>query len=468
MGFTTGRPAPTNTFDWGNTSLTKTQQTYTKIFTLNEANAADTLRLCNAGMENADGKITSNTKLTGSGFSFGPVQFDLGTNRKGQPRNTIGQNAFVKIIENATDAYGNPIFTGTEKKELIDNKAYKYGDYDTSAAAIAGRETMLKYRDKIDQALQSEYGEQTVRNATLKQFSVLEKQTQRIIDGFSDQSVRDYLNGSELARAAIADLVNQGASKQLRSLINDMLNGDGLNDESFIHAAERLNRPHAAERIKNIKKVIDGQQTESPEPSREWYRPFPVDCRRCQPDPRQQFKPILQPPTTPNAPRRSDPRGNTYRIVWISDPLVLDLGGDGIETVAASSGVLFDHNADGIQTTSGWIKPDDGLLVRDIDGNGLIDTGRELFGDSTVLANSKTAVNGFAALADLDSNADGVIDAADAAFGELKVWQDVNQDGISLTGELKSLAELGISSLAVAHMATIPMSFTGAAATILL
>ena len=108
--------------------------------------------------------------------------------------------------------------------------------------------------------------------------------------------------------------------------------------------------------------------------------------------------------------------------------------------------MLF-RSADGIQTTSGWVKPDDGLLVRDINGNGLIDTGRELFGDSTLLANNTTAANGFAALTDLDSNADGVIDAADAAFGELKVWQDVNQDGISQAGELKTLAELGITAL---------------------
>lgn len=170
-------------------------------------------------------------------------------------------------------------------------------------------------------------------------------------------------------------------------------------------------------------------------------------------DPHLPIKKILHPPTNPNDPHRSDPnKTNTYRIVWIGDPLTLDLDGDGIETLAATSGVLFDHNVDGIKTTSGWIKSDDGLLVRDIDGNGTIDTGRELFGDSTLLANGKTAANGFSALADLDSNSDGVVDATDTAFAELKVWQDANQDGISQTDELKTLAELGISSLAVSHI----------------
>ena len=66
---------------------------------------------------------------------------------------------------------------------------------------------------------------------------------------------------------------------------------------------------------------------------------------------------------------------------WVqpTDPLTLDLDGDGIETVGTGAGVLFDHNGDGIKTGTGWIHPEDGLLVRDINSNGLIDSGAELF-----------------------------------------------------------------------------------------
>ncbi len=132
------------------------------------------------------------------------------------------------------------------------------------------------------------------------------------------------------------------------------------------------------------------------------------------------------------------------------DPLTLDLDADGLETVAPTAGLHYDHDADGIQTGTGWLKGDDAFLVRDVNGNGVIDTGRELFGDNTLLPGGGTAANGFAALAALDTNADGFIDASDAAFAELKLWQDLNQDGISQANELKTLIEAGIASLNVA------------------
>lgn len=156
--------------------------------------------------------------------------------------------------------------------------------------------------------------------------------------------------------------------------------------------------------------------------------------------------------------RLPDPtQSNTYRIVWIGgDPLVLDLDGDGLETAAANgySGALFDHNNDGIKTATGWIKGDDGLLVRDINGDGIINNGAELFGDSTQLANGTMAANGFVALKDLDSNNDGKVDATDTAFSELKIWRDTNQDGISQADELYTLAETGIESLNTAAATT--------------
>ena len=137
----------------------------------------------------------------------------------------------------------------------------------------------------------------------------------------------------------------------------------------------------------------------------------------------------------------------------IYDPLVLDLDGDGIETVShkAYKGALFDHDGDGIRTASGWVASDDGLLVVDRNGDGIINDGKELFGDSYVLKDGTHAVHGYAALAEYDSNSDGVVDAKDADFDKLRVWRDLNQDGVSQKEELFTLEEVGVQSLNVAY-----------------
>ena len=42
-----------------------------------------------------------------------------------------------------------------------------------------------------------------------------------------------------------------------------------------------------------------------------------------------------------------------------------------------------------------------------------------------------------------------MIDSADPAFANLLVWQDQNHDGVSDAGELKSLADLGITGISL-------------------
>jgi hypothetical protein len=135
------------------------------------------------------------------------------------------------------------------------------------------------------------------------------------------------------------------------------------------------------------------------------------------------------------------------QIVEYRDPLVLDLDGDGIETVGTAAGVLFDHNASGVRQGTGWVKADDALVVLDRDGNGTIDSGRELFGNQTVLADGSFAAHGIHALAELDSNGNGAVDAGDARYGEVKLWRDLNQNGISEAGELQTLAQAGIAAI---------------------
>jgi hypothetical protein len=63
------------------------------------------------------------------------------------------------------------------------------------------------------------------------------------------------------------------------------------------------------------------------------------------------------------------------------DPLVLDLDGDGLETVAlGDQAVYFDTNQDFFGERTGWLSGDDGFLTLDRNGNGRIDDLFEMFG----------------------------------------------------------------------------------------
>jgi hypothetical protein len=130
----------------------------------------------------------------------------------------------------------------------------------------------------------------------------------------------------------------------------------------------------------------------------------------------------------------------------LKDPVVLDLDGDGVVlSTLNSSSVHFDFNGDGFAERTGWVSATDGILAIDRNSNGLVDNGLELFGSSTQ--------DGFAVLETFDSNNDGVIDAQDSQFGNLRIWKDINQNGVSDAGELQTLAEAGIASISLNRQA---------------
>ena len=132
----------------------------------------------------------------------------------------------------------------------------------------------------------------------------------------------------------------------------------------------------------------------------------------------------------------------TYNTSQPFYPIVLDLDGDGVELVSRhESQVYFDVDRDGLLDRTGWVAPDDGFLMLDRDGDGLVSDSSEI----SFAQDVEGAVSDLEGLRAFDSDGDGYLDADDERFGDFKVWRDLNQNGISEDGELVSLDDAGVA-----------------------
>jgi hypothetical protein len=124
----------------------------------------------------------------------------------------------------------------------------------------------------------------------------------------------------------------------------------------------------------------------------------------------------------------------------VTSPIVLDLNGDGVHTTAlGETEGTFDLLNTGYAIASGWISSEDAFLAFDRNHNGIIDDRSELFGGNIG--------EGFAKLAEFDTNGDGQVSNLDLGFSGLLLWQDKNSNHQTDAGELTSLSNAGVASL---------------------
>lgn len=132
-----------------------------------------------------------------------------------------------------------------------------------------------------------------------------------------------------------------------------------------------------------------------------------------------------------------DPENEVYVC---SSPIIIAVGSrDPYKMTTATDGVLFDLDNDGDLDQVAWTarSSDTAFLAIDRNNNGSIDSGHELWGDSTL----PNQPHGFAALWQWSfltrGTREGWIDTNDRIYERLLLWVDKNHNGLSEQSELK-------------------------------
>jgi hypothetical protein len=141
-----------------------------------------------------------------------------------------------------------------------------------------------------------------------------------------------------------------------------------------------------------------------------------------------------------------------------ASPLVVDTGnwidsGHGLPLSSPAQGVQFDilgaraKPVPHAKRQISWFKDPRFMFIVLPDKNGNVNGIDQMFGNNTVGPDGKFAANGYKALAKHDWNRDGVINRWDPVYYQLRLWSDINADGVAQPNELYSLERMGITSI---------------------
>jgi hypothetical protein len=121
------------------------------------------------------------------------------------------------------------------------------------------------------------------------------------------------------------------------------------------------------------------------------------------------------------------------------DPIVINYGGPAAQVTQTKFN--FDLDSDGKEEHLSTLAKGSGFLALDLNGDGQINNGSELFGTKSN--------NGFKDLAEYDSDHNNWIDENDPVFKRLLIWS-VNEDG---TKDLVTLGDKGIGAIYLGNVA---------------
>ena len=218
-----------------------------------------------------------------------------------------------------------------------------------------------------------------------------------------------------------------------------------VNPSYYGRRRQVLWHPRSASEMSVSYVKVAGSTMDSEEERFSWSRELDntdILCDGCPADPVSPDLPYYGPPICDASCQGEDPP------FGFESPLVFAFDNAPVQFTGKPVG--FDFYGDGSKPLLDWLKAPAGLLALDLNGNGTIDDGGELFGTSTkIAATGQYADNGFAALAQYDQNGNGRIEAVDAVYAKLQVWVDADEDGVSQPSELTSLAAAGVTSISL-------------------
>lgn len=149
----------------------------------------------------------SNAKKADSGPSFGPIQYDIGGNDK-------GQQLLERIAREATDSKGNRFISDNEIKQM---QLHLYKPF--NKMSVEDRQVYQHMKPKLNQALTSEAGISLINRDYVK---VLNKKTDKvneIISNVQNPENKKFLQSDIQAQVFIADIRNQYGKKVNGALV---------------------------------------------------------------------------------------------------------------------------------------------------------------------------------------------------------------------------------------------------------